>query len=318
MKCAIRLMLLAIVLAFPGCKPAATNRLQGYVEGEFVYVAAPGAGALEKLAVRRGTQVKAGDLLFSLDSRPERAAYDEATRRLAQSKANLEDLKKGRRPEEIAAMEAQIEQARAALTLSTKEKARQDDLLKRGVATHQEVDRAVSTFDQDRKKVAQLEADLATAKLGARTDQVSAAEAEMRAREAALANAEWDLSQKQQSAPRAGLIFDTLYREGEWVAAGRPVVSLLPPENIKIRAFVSESQVGAIHPGDPVRVFIDGVAEPAAGKVSYIFPQAEYSPQVFYSRDTRGKLVFMLEAIFEAAVAAKLNPGQPVEVELGK
>lgn len=318
MSLTMRVILLAGVLMLGGCKPTPTNRLQGYVEGEFVYVAAPGAGALEKLAVRRGAQVKEGDLLFSLDSRPERAAHDEATRRLAQAKANLEDLKKGRRPEEIAAVEAQIEQARAALTMSTNEKRRQDELFKRGVAAQRELDLAISNFDQDRKKVVQLEADLATARLGARTDQVSAAEAEVRAREAALANAEWELSQKQQSAPRAGLVFDTLYREGEWVVAGRPVVSLLPPENIKVRAFVEESRVGSIHPGDPIRAFIDGVAEPVGGKVSYVFPQAEYTPPVIYSRETRGKLVFMIEAVFDSAIAAKLNPGQPVEVEIGK
>jgi HlyD family secretion protein len=309
---------LVLTCALTACKPAQSGRLQGYVEGEFVYVASPGAGALEKLGVQRGGQVKTGDLLFALDSRPERAAHDEAARRLAQAKANLEDTKKGRRPEEIAAMEAQIDQSRAALALSTKEKARQEELLKRGVASRQDLDRAVSTYEQDRKKVAQLEADLETARLGSRSDQVAAAEADMRAREAALAKADWDLAQKEQSAPQAGLIFDTLYREGEWVGAGRPVVVLLPPANIKVRAFVAESRVGSIRPGNPIRAFLDGLGEPVTGKISFVSPQAEYTPPVIYSRETRGKLVFMIEAVFDPATAAKLNPGQPVEVEIGK
>ena len=92
--------------------------------------------------------------------------------------------------------------------------------------------------DQARQRVAQLEAELATSRLGSRADQIAATEANVRALEAALVKAEWDLAQKRQLAPQAGLIFDTLYRAGEWVPAGRPVLALLPPPNIKVRAFV--------------------------------------------------------------------------------
>jgi HlyD family secretion protein len=139
----------------------------------------------------------------------------------------------------------------------------------------------------------------------------------VRALEAALAKAEWDLSQKRQTAPQAGLVFDTLYREGEWVAAGRPVVALLPPPNIKVRAFLPETQIGAIHPGDRVQVMVDGVGEPFIGKVSYISPQAEYTPPVIYSQESRDKLVFMIEAVFDPTTAANLHPGQPVDVRFG-
>jgi HlyD family secretion protein len=151
-----------------------------------------------------------------------------------------------------------------------------------------------------------------------RSDQIAAAEANVRALEAALARAEWDLSQKRQNALQAGLVFDTLYRTGEWVAAGRPVVVLLPPQNIKIRAFVPEVRVGTIHAGDPVRVVVDGVSEPFHGKVSFISPQAEYTPPVIYSQESRGKLVFMIEAVFDLASAARLHPGQPVDVQFGR
>src|SRR4051812_12344597 len=107
--CSVCAMAVLAAFAVTSCKPAPTDRLQGYVEGEFVYVASPGAGALEKLAVQRGAQVNAGELLFALDSRPEHADHDEAARRLAQAKATFEDVKKGRRPEEIAAMQAQAD-----------------------------------------------------------------------------------------------------------------------------------------------------------------------------------------------------------------
>jgi HlyD family secretion protein len=162
--------------------------------------------------------------------------------------------------------------------------------------------------------VAQLQADLNTALLGSRTDQVVAAEAEVRAREAALARAEWEFAQKRQPAPKSGLVFDTLYREGEWVPAGRPVVVLLPPENIKVRAFVSETRIGTIHPGDHAQVSVDGVPKKFMGTVSYISPHAEYTPPVIYSQESREKLVFMVELVFDPEVAGSLNPGQPVDV----
>ncbi|HEX6948560.1 MAG TPA: HlyD family efflux transporter periplasmic adaptor subunit [Nitrospira sp.] len=298
------------------CQRPPSDRVQGYVEGEFVYVASPFAGALESLAVRRGAQVRVGETLFALEHVSEKAARDEAERRLGQSRANLEDARKGKRPTEIDSIKAQLKQAQAALRLSNREVVRQEGLTAvPGAAVELEVDRARSARDQDRQRVAQLQAELDTALLGSRMDQVIAAEAEVRAREAALVRAEWELGQKRQQASKSGLVFDTLYREGEWVPAGRPVVVLLPPENIKVRAFVSEKRVGTIHPGDDAQVSVDGVAARYSGKISYISPRAEYTPPVIYSQESRDKLVFMVEVVFEPSAAGELNPGQPVDVQ---
>lgn len=231
------------------CSDPSTDRFQGYVEGEFVYVASPIAGQLEMLSVERGQQVVTGQPLFALDETAEKAARD---------------------------------QADAALTLSEAEYARQQDLLRKGPASKQDFDRARSTRDQDRQRLTQ---------------------------------AQWNFDQKRQSAPQAGFVYDTLYRQGEWVAAGKPVVVLLPPQNIKVRAFVPETRIGAVHYGDVMRVTVDGVRDPFIGKVSYISPHAEYTPPVIYSRESRAKLVFMVEAVFDPAISARLHPGQPVDVQ---
>jgi HlyD family secretion protein len=315
----VRLMTPLVLLALvAGCNNSDPNLVQGYVEGEYVYVASPLPGALEVLSVQRGSQVKEGDPLFALDSAAEQAARDEAERRLAQAWATLEDVKKGKRPTEIEAVKAQLKQARAALKLAESEFARHEALMSvPGATAELEFDRARSARDQQRQRVAQLEADLTTAQLGSRSDQVIAAEAEVRAREAALAKAEWDLSQKRQLAPKSGLVFDTLYREGEWVAAGRPVVALLPPQNVKVRAFVPQAKIGTIRLGDQVAVSMDSVAQPFVGTVSFISPRVEYTPPVIYSRESRDKLVFMIEATFDPQVAANLHPGQPVDVRVG-
>jgi HlyD family secretion protein len=178
-------VLLALV-TLSACEKKESGLLQGYVEGEFVYVAAPSGGTVAKLAVQRGDQVKAGDLLYSLEGDPEQSARDEES------------------------LSAQLEQSKAAAGLSARELARQEQLARSGATSKDDVDRARSTHEQNQHRVAQLEADLKTAQLGLRSDQITAAEAEVHAREAALSRAEWELAQKTQKSPKAGLISDTL------------------------------------------------------------------------------------------------------------
>jgi HlyD family secretion protein len=308
---------LVVLGSLLGSSPADGKHVQGYVEGEFVYVAAPRAGTLQSLSVQRGAQVNLGDRLFGLDNTPEGAARDEAKRRVAQGRANWQDALKGKRPSELESIAAQLKRARAALALSESELNRLEQLGPSRAVSPEELDRARAARDQNRQCVAQLAAELQTGRLGARADQIAAAEANVRALEAALARAEWELVQMHQTAPQTALIFDILYRPGEWVPAGRPVVALLPPQNIKVRAFVAEGQIGDIKVGQGVRVRVDGVPDSWPGKVIYISPRAEFTPPVIYSRESRAKLVFMIEVVFDPEVAVHLHPGQPVDVQLG-
>lgn len=309
----------ALFCAVAGCNrtPAASGTVQGYVEGEFVYISAPAPGRLETLFVQRGAQVKAGDPLFQLENVPEKASRDETRLRLAQIRAQVADAKKGKRPTEIESSTAQLNLARTALQLSEKELARQERLLRAKVVPLQDVDRLRSVSDQERQRVAQLEAELGTARLGLRRDQIAAAEASARSQEAAVTRSEWDLAQKRQSAPGAGVVFDTLYRTGEWIAAGRPIVVLLPPQNIKVRAFVAQTLVAKIHLRDRAKVSVDGGHAPFFGTVNFISPQAEFTPPVIYSRENRQKLVYMVEVGFDHKTAVQLHPGQPVDVRFG-
>ena len=303
------------LLALVSCGRQHSGRAQGYIEGEFVYVASPFGGRLEELAVERGQQVETAALLFRLENTSELAARDEARRRVEQARAQLQDARQGLRPTEIAAIEAQLEQAKAALVLSEVELRRQTKLLPSQVSSRRDVDMARATRDEDRQRVTELEATLETARLGARSDLVQAAEQNLLAQEAALGRAEWNLAQKTQSAHQAGLVSDTLYREGDWVAAGYPVVVLLPPENIKVRAFVPQEEIGLLKVGDAAEVHVDGVEEPYPAEISFISPRAEFTPPVIYSQDMREKFVFMVELSVDPAVAVRLHPGQPVDVD---
>lgn len=303
---------LACVLV--SCTSRSTGTFQGYIEGEFIYVASPLSGVLTNLAVSRGAEVQAGHLLFVLEHGLESAEWLEAKGRLGQARARLENLNKGRRPPEIASLQAQLERAQASLRLSQLELERRAKLLEGKAISAEEFDVSQSRRDADHASVSALSADLETARLGAREDEVRAAEAEIQAWTATVTKAEWAVTQKTQFAPTNAWVHDNLYREGEFVAAGRPVVSLLPPANLKVRFFVPQPRLADFKTGTTVLVQIDGAAAPLRATVNYISTQAEFTPPVLYSKENRAKLVFMVEAAFAAGDAIQLRPGQPVDV----
>ena len=305
-------------LLLSGCGRPATAGYQGYLEGEFVYVAAPLGGQLEKLAVSRGARVEAGAPLFTLEQSAELSTLREAAERLRQSQARLADLRKGSRPSELAALEARLAQVRTAAQLSALELERATKLHQTAVLSDDDFDRVRLNHEADLKAVAETAAQLETAQLGGRADAIGAAEADAAAAQAALDRAGWSVAQKSRSAPQAALVYDTLFREGEFVAAGVPVVSLLPPANIKVRFFVPESDFAALKAGAAVKVAITGLAAPLEAHISYLSPKPEYTPPVLYNRENRAKLVFMVEAVFDAAAARDLHPGQPVDVTVAR
>ena len=306
------IVLMALVFTCSCQKPPATT-FQGYVEGEFVYVASPLGGRLEILNARRGQTVKKGDLLFALEHDLEEAVVREASQMYRQAMDRLANLKKGKRPSEIQAITAKVKSAEAGLELARLEYDRRVKLRKKQFISQESLDRARTEYNQMQRQVQSITADLKTARLGARPDEIKAAQAEADAVKEKLVQARWNLDQKSQAAWKGGLIFDTFYYSGEWVPPGKPVISLLPPENIKVRFFVPEKTVGRLSPGEKVWVSFDGGGTVPA-RISFISPRAQYTPPVIYSSQTRAKLVFMIEATVEPAIALRLHPGQPVDV----
>jgi HlyD family secretion protein len=301
------------VAEFVGFGPSRAASYSGYVEADYVMVASTVGGTLTQLNVERGDRVEAGASLFHLDDLAERAAVEEAAERLKQAGAELANLLTGKRQPEIEAILAQREQAEAALRQSEAEYRRQLELQSTGVAAKKAVDDARARRDQDQSRIAELKAELEVARMPGREQEIEAAEAAVAAARAALVRAQWTLDQKLGSAPAAGLVVDTLYRPGEMVPAGLPVVQLLPPANLKIRFFVPEAEVASIAVDDEIRVACDGCGEPIAAKVRFIAPNAEFTPPVIYSRDERTRLVFMVEARPTERLDA-LRVGQPVDV----
>lgn len=307
-------LLLPLLLLAAGCGDGGDHGFQGYVEGQYLRMAAPEGGWLVDLAVAEGDRVVPGQPLFALEDTQQQAALAEAKGRLAQAVAQLADLRLGLRPEEIARIEARLRQAEALATYTAAELRRQQDLASRDVAARARLDLARSDARQAEAEVAAVKAELATARLPARSDVIQAAEAAMEAARAAVAQAEWRLAQRRVTAPAAALVDDTVRRPGEWVPAGGPVVTLLPPEQVKLVFFVPEPQRALLYPGDTVALSCTGCPDGLTARVSFVAPEAEYTPPVIYSLETRAKLVFRIEAEPQGS-ARNLLPGQPVTVQ---
>lgn len=306
----LRNMVLAITALFGGA--AEPTVFYGYVEGEFVRLAPREGGTLSELLIVRGDRVAAGQVLALLESDNEAAARDDARARVAQAEALLDNLRKGKRPAEIQAISAQQAQAAAALKLSEAQLRRQEGLKGSGAFSPERLDEARATYERDRARLAELTAQITVARLAARDDEIAAAEAAVEVARAALRQAEWRLAQRTLVAPTDALVSDTLYVVGEHVGAGMPVVSLLPPRNVKLRFFVPEAERARLSMGQPVGVRCDACPPNLSARVTYMAPQAEYTPPVIYSRESRAKLVYMIEAKPEGEM--RLYPGQPVEV----
>lgn len=310
--------LVALALTgLPGCDAPPADTLSGYAEGEYVQVGSPYGGTLQRLAVARGQQVEAGATLFQLEHAVEQGAVDAARARVSAAQARIANLVAARRKAELDVAKAQTENAQAALRLARTQLQQQEKLFASGFVAQAALDAARANFDRSAAAEAEAQAQyrVALQSLG-RGPEIDAARSELEAARSDLAQASARLEQKTGVAPAAGLVQDVYYREGEWVAAGSPVASLLPPANIKARFFVPERVVGTLRIGQPVRLACDGCGEPIAATVTYVSPQAEYTPPVIYSRESRSKLVFLVEARPGPADATRLHPGQPLEVTL--
>ena len=296
-------------------RDTASPAWQGYAEADYVKVAPVEQGMLTTISVARGDQIARGAPLFTQDDTHDRAARDQAARQLAQAEQQLANLEAASKPTEVAQADANLTDARSNLARARADLQRDEELLKTGYATAQTVDQRRADYRSAEARAQHAEAALAQARAPmGREREIEAQRAAVEAARAALAMAEWRLAQRTVTAPVGGRVADVMAQPGETMAAGAPVVSILPPENIFVRFFVPETALSGLHRGDPVSFGCDGCQAGPGGTISFISPTAEYTPPVIYSEFTRAKLVYRIEARPRPNQAALYNPGQPIDV----
>ncbi len=309
-----RALAAAFLLALAACG-GNDGRLQGWVEGDFVFVGPDEAGRVETLAVREGDAVERGATLFAVDTDLQTADVHTASAQVAEARARLARLESAQqRREEVAVLEAQEKRAESAVALSSAELDRQQTLASRGFAAQAQLDIAKANSARDKAALEEVRRQITVARMASREEDIAAARQSLAAAEARRSAAETKLARRKLVSPVGGIVQQVYYRPGEMVPAARPVVSLLPPGNIKVRFFVPETALAKVALGDDVTVACDGCGEPIPARVSFIARTAEFTPPVIYSLEERAKLVFMVEARTERV--ERLRVGQPVNVKL--
>src|SRR5690606_18553275 len=218
--------LLAALLPGFSAPPPSWN---GYVEADYVYVAAPVSGVIERLAVREGALVAAGDPLFVLEHDRQQALLRAAEARVAAAAAAVENLATGSREAELEVIRAGLARAEAELELAETVLARSAQLTAEGTATAARLDHDRAAQRGAAAQLRQLQAQLAVAQLPARPGAQRQAAAELRAAEAEADRVRADLAERHVTAPVAGRVERLYFAAGEMAAAGTPVLALLPP-----------------------------------------------------------------------------------------
>jgi HlyD family secretion protein len=260
--------------------------------------------------VARGDVVKAGQALYVVDPQQLVSAHDQAEAEVAAAKAQAVDVRKGQRPVEIGVLEANIAAAEARARDAEAQFRRTTELVAHGVASKAALDDARANAQAAEAQAAAARRQRDTATLGAREDQIRAADARVRQAEAGLQGATARLADIAPKAPEPARVEDVFFQQGEWAPANQPILSLLPDARIYVRFFVPERSLSAYRPGGTVRFSCDGCARGLTARITYVSPRPEFTPPVIYSRDARDRLVYQVQA----RPLVRLNPGQPVDV----
>ncbi|WP_159593716.1 HlyD family secretion protein [Chelativorans xinjiangense] len=290
----------------------------GYVEGEYVLLAPTEVGQVRSIATRRGARVEEGETVARMEQTDAKIAVAQAEAALAEAEAQLANLKQGKRPEEIAVLEATLASANAQVAEAERVLTRTEDLFRRGIATQAELDKARTEAELAQARVGEAEANLAVARLPARAQEIDAAEKRWEQAKASLNEAHWRLSEREIKAPAAGRVDDIVRNPGDVAGPSAPVISMLPDGAVKLKLYVPEPSFSAVEVGSLLAVSCDGCPAGLRARVSYVSPDPEFTPPVIYSLETRQKLVFLVEAKPEGDGAERLQPGQIVDVVISE
>jgi HlyD family secretion protein len=319
MKGPQRIVMVGIVLAALGGllwwvwgRPQPAPMLSGYVEGEALYLSSSTPGAVRQVSVVRGQRVAAGAPLFVLDAGPLAAQQAQALAGVAVADAKVADAAKGLRPTELSVYDAERAAAEATLRQARAELNRIRPLVTKGIYAPARLDQVKGSYDAAAANVRAIAAQRAAGTLGARPDALAAAQAQAAQARALLAETQSRLAQAGPVAPAAGRIEDVYFQPGEWAAANQPVVALIPDDRVRVRFYVPERDMARYPVGTRVKFSCDGCKAGLSAVVSYVSPRPEFTPPVIYSRESRDRMVFLVEA--RPGNGATLIPGQPIDV----
>ncbi len=302
------------VVSLAGCNRQETKEYTGYSYGDFIYLSHGETEKIEEVLVSKGEWVKKGQALVKMESFTAKNALLLAEKKFRSESTLLKNLQSGERPEELNVVRAQLARASSAARLAKNQLVKYQPLFSKKLISSFEWETIQDDYAQKSAQVNELSHQLSAKQLPARQAQVASQTAIVESAKAEWDKAKWNLQQNIISAPQDAQVYDVIYRTGERPVAGKPVISLLPPDNIKIRFFIPQAKLASFNVGMKMSVMCDNCHQPISGKVNYISPQAEYTPPVIYSTERRDKLMYRAEILLDKGSDNLIKLGQPVRV----
>lgn len=314
-----------------GCasKGEKTLKASGSIEATEIQVASERSGLVQMVRVGEGDRVTSGNLLVEIDSSSAALQVKEADAAIKGAEARLRDLRSGARSQQIDEAGAAVEQALAkqqAAMVEASNASTELDRIKQlygsGATTRQELDRHNTLYETAKQQLAAAEAGYRAAvaqvdliRAGATAASLEALEANLEQAQAARELAALQVEKSTIKAPSGGVVLKQSVRSGELVNPGTPVLTLADLDNLWVTVYIPEPDLGGVQLGQKAKVRVDAFpGETFEGKVTFISPEAEFTPKNVVTVSERVKTVFAVKVSLGAG-DGKLKPGMPSDVE---
>jgi HlyD family secretion protein len=310
------LPVLALILACGRTGSGGPIRVSGNIEATDAQVSFKVAGRVVERPVDEGQAVRAGQLVARIDDAELRQEVARQEAQVAVAQAQLRELATGFRPEEVAQAQAAADAAKAESDRAAADLVRQRALLEREVISRREFDASMSAADTSAARLRQARENLTLFHRGYRAEKVEAARASLRQAAAALELAQTRLEEARIVSPLDGVVLSKAVEPGEFVSPGTPVVTVSDLSKVWLRAYVDETDLGRVKLGQKVSVRTDSFpGNVYRGRVSYLSPEAEFTPKTVQTKKERVRLVYRVKIDLENP-ARELKPGMPADAEI--
>ncbi len=291
-------------------------KLYGNVDVRQVSLAFNASERIDKMLVEEGAQVKKGELLATLKTETLKLNIAQSKANIARQEAAVERLHNGSRPQEVEQAEAQQREASASFENALLYKQRMDNLYNQSAISKQQLDDADAKYKAAKAALDNARAAYNLAEVGPRAEDIKEAEAQLEGLRANLAQQEYNLEQSELKAPADGVIRSRLLEPGDMASPQKAVYTLTQNTKKWIRAYVSEKQLGLIHPGQKAKVIIDSFPDkPISGEIGYISNVAEFTPKTVQTPELRSSLLYEVRVYVDDADNI-LRLGMPATVTL--
>jgi HlyD family secretion protein len=289
----------------------------GTVEATEAQLGFTAPGRIENISVHEGESVKAGVELAYLDRAETMARRQQAVAQVIAARAQLQELERGFRSEEVAQGRAALAAAAERLNDARRDLERTKQLFDGGAVSQEAYDKASVAYDVAKSQYEQAQEQMRILETGPRQEKIEAQRAELAQAEAAVRTIDAILANMIIRAPFDGLVTVRHREPGEIVQAGSPILTVMNPDDRWVRIYIPEDRIGAVQIDQPAVVTADTYpSKTYRGKVIFIATEAEFTPKTIQTTEERVKLVYAVKVRITEDPTYDLKPGMPADVRL--